>query len=49
MRKAESRGPRAIRSRTAGVCEDDRGSWQTVGIVTDVEPFFHELLTRLDH
>ena len=27
----------------------DRGSWQTVGIVTDVEPFFHELLTRLDH
>jgi len=21
----------------------DRGSWQTVGIITDVEPFFHEL------
>ena len=26
----------------------DRGSWQTVGIVTDVEPFFHELLTQLE-
>jgi len=25
----------------------DRGSWQTVGIVTDVEPFFHELLENL--
>jgi lysine-ketoglutarate reductase/saccharopine dehydrogenase-like protein (TIGR00300 family) len=25
----------------------DRGSWQTVGIVTDVEPFFHELLEQL--
>ena len=25
----------------------DRGSWQTVGIVTDVEPFFHELLEHL--
>ena len=25
----------------------DRGSWQTVGIVTDVEPFFHELLNHL--
>lgn len=26
----------------------DRGSWQTVGIVTDVEPFFRELLQFLD-
>jgi lysine-ketoglutarate reductase/saccharopine dehydrogenase-like protein (TIGR00300 family) len=25
----------------------DRGSFQTVGIVTDVEPFFHELLATL--
>ncbi len=27
----------------------DRGSWQTVGIVTDVEPFFHELLENLNN
>lgn len=26
----------------------DRGSWQTVGLVTDVEPFFVELLSHLD-
>ncbi|MFN3651475.1 MAG: TIGR00300 family protein [Armatimonadota bacterium] len=26
----------------------DRGSFQAVGIVTDVEPFFHELLGHLD-
>jgi lysine-ketoglutarate reductase/saccharopine dehydrogenase-like protein (TIGR00300 family) len=26
----------------------DRGSWQTVGIVTDVEPFFNELLENLN-
>ena len=26
----------------------DRGSWQTAGIVTDVEPFFHELLENVN-
>ena len=26
----------------------DRGSWQTVGLVTDVEPFFVELLSHLE-
>lgn len=26
----------------------DRGSFQAVGVVTDVEPFFHELLSYLD-
>lgn len=30
------------------VRRDDRGSWQTVGMVTDVEPFFRELLQFLD-
>jgi len=25
----------------------DRGTWQAVGLVTDVEPFFHELLGHL--
>jgi hypothetical protein len=25
----------------------DRGSWQTVGVVTDVEPFLRELLHEL--
>lgn len=26
----------------------DRGSWQTIGLVTDVEPFFRELIHELD-
>lgn len=26
----------------------DRGGWQTIGVVTDVEPFFRELLEQLD-
>lgn len=26
----------------------DRGSWQTIGLVTDVEPFFRELLHEID-
>jgi hypothetical protein len=26
----------------------DRGTWQAVGLVTDVEPFFHELLGHLE-
>ncbi len=26
----------------------DRGSWQTIGLVTDVEPFFRELLHEIE-
>ncbi|MCA9243518.1 MAG: hypothetical protein KDA32_06160, partial [Phycisphaerales bacterium] len=25
----------------------DRGSFQTIGLVTDVEPFFHELVAAI--